>query len=83
MDQLRILQGPNQTDCLVVAENDRQKAWLETPHILTILFGEAKKAFPSMTSIMVVSGSVYEFLAAEKAELIYSKVTPPSGTDEP
>lgn len=77
LDHVKILQGPNQTDCLVIAQSDQQKAWLESPALLTVLYGECKKAFPTATNMMIVSGSAYEFIAEQKAELIFSRITPP------
>ncbi len=73
LKDLPLLKGPNNRDCFIIANNEQHIMWLNSPHILYVLYPLVKQVYPEATSIKVVSGPVYDFLLKEKAVIVSSK----------
>lgn len=70
MKNLKVIQLPASHDCLVVAESDFQLNWLNSPHILHLLYPRCNSLFGSINNLSIVCHPIYDMVIYEKAEIL-------------
>jgi hypothetical protein len=70
LNNLKAIKPSTTNDCIILAESDLQKEWLNSPQILFLLYPICQKLFGKIDNFYILSHPIYEMAIHSKIEIL-------------